>query len=57
MANNLFTVVIETEPDAPGTPVRGSNTDYNVLETSWTGITSLTVAAGGITSSITSYEI
>ncbi len=57
MADNLFTVVIETEPDAPGTPNRGSNTDYNVLQTSWAGITSLTLAAGGITSSITSYEI
>jgi hypothetical protein len=29
--DSLFTVVIETEPDAPGIPVRGSNTDYNIL--------------------------
>lgn len=57
VSDSLFTVVVEVEPDAPGKPTRGSNTDYNILQTSWAGITSLTLAAGGITSSITSYEI
>jgi hypothetical protein len=57
VTDSLFTVVIETEPDAPGTPIRGANTDYNVLHTSWSGISNLALAAGGITSSITSYEI
>ncbi len=31
VSDSLFTVVVEVEPTAPGTPTRGSNTDYNVL--------------------------
>jgi hypothetical protein len=31
VTDSLFTTVVEVEPDAPGTPTRGSNTDYNVL--------------------------
>jgi hypothetical protein len=57
VSNSDFTVVVEVEPNAPGTPTRGSNTDYNVLHTSWSGLTNLNVNAGGVTSSITSYEI
>ena len=57
VSDALFTTVVEVEPNAPGTPTRGANTDYNVLHTSWAAITSLTLAAGGIKSSITSYEI
>ena len=31
VSDSLFTTVVEVEPNAPGTPTRGANTDYNVL--------------------------
>jgi hypothetical protein len=51
-----FTVVVETEPNAPAIPVKGVNTHYNILHSTWTAITSYTVASGGVTAAILSYE-
>jgi hypothetical protein len=55
--DSAFTVVVEVEPTAPTAPSRGLNTDYNVLHATWPSISSYTIASGGITAAITSYEV
>jgi len=50
-----FSTVIEVEPNAPSAPVRGSNTDYNVLHITWASINDYTTASGGSTCKISSY--
>ena len=53
--DSQFTTVIEVEPNAPSAPVRGSNTDFNVLHVTWAAITDFSTASGGSTAWISSY--
>jgi hypothetical protein len=53
---NTVGATIETEPTQMTSPVKGSNTNYNVLHFSWTNLTT-TANIGGSTASISSYHI
>jgi hypothetical protein len=52
-----FTLVIETEPDAPPAPYKGADTRFNVLHTYWDKFTDFTVESGGVKSAILSYHL